>query len=330
MRGDTALEVIRKLIFVAALVCLIVFGGGSGVDLAIDARNNDLQNDAAHEIGENGGIIYVPGQNPVYDDIKEEIPTIEDKFINVYATNPDTVGYVKVPKDDTRFNEYLVFQTTNNDFYLKHDANKKYSKFGSIFMDYRCDLTSKYPTNTVLYGHAFISGNYFSKIRKYWEGTSLAFYKTHPTIKFDTIYEEGTWKVFAAVVFNTKTSLGEVYNYNGINMFYTREQFESFITDIMDRSKILTDVDLRYGDKILTLSSCFYPYGESLDTRIAVFARKVRPGESAEVNVKAAKVNTNFYGWAWQVKNKKTKYGEGSSEKYVSPWNKSKYLLPPA
>ena len=69
----------------------------------------------------------------------------------------------------------------------------------------------------------------------------------------------------------------------------------------MDRSVLWTDVDLTYGDSILTLSTCYYPFGkENADTRCAVFARKVRPGESPEVDVSKAVVNNSPLKFTYQ------------------------------
>lgn len=65
-----------------------------------------------------------------------------------------------------------------------------------------------------------------------------------------------------------------------------------FVGNIMDRSTFYTDVDLEYGDQIITLSTCYYyPMGKDVDCRFALFARKVREGESLEVD--ASKITVN-------------------------------------
>ena len=111
-------------------------------------------------------------------------------------------------------------------------------------------------------------------------------------IYFDTLYEKGAWKVFAAVLFNVDQKNGEVYRI--ITSMILIETFNQYILDIMDRSRIFTDVDITYGDQILTLSTCYYPYGESIDTRAVIFARKVREGESVEVDTSKAVYNNNW------------------------------------
>jgi sortase B len=62
----------------------------------------------------------------------------------------------------------------------------------------------------------------------------------------------------------------------------------------MDRSLFFTDVDLEYGDELLTLSTCYYPLTkDAADTRFVVFARRLREGESAEVDTSKAVENSN-------------------------------------
>ena len=76
----------------------------------------------------------------------------------------------------------------------------------------------------------------------------------------------------------------------------------------MDRSLFYTDVDLEYGDELLTLSTCYYPFGKEVDTRFVLFARRVREGESAEVDTSKAYINDDplyfdywyqLYGGSW-------------------------------
>ena len=92
--------------------------------------------------------------------------------------------------------------------------------------------------------------------------------------------------------------------YNNKHDFISRTDFNNFIIDIMDRSDIFTDVDIQYGDDILTLSTCYWPFREDMDNvRLAVFARKVRPGESEYVDVSKAQVNTYVKRWKWVYDN---------------------------
>lgn len=209
-----------------------------------------------------------------------------------YAQNNDLIGWITI--DGTPI-DYPVVQAEDNFYYLDKDINHEYTKNGSIFADYQCEFTSRTrPANIILYGHNMKTGPSFAKLTTYYPwytGTaSLQQYLTSPTVKFDTIWEEGTYKIFGAMFVNTKEEHGDVFKYYKQRKITSEEEFYTYIAKIMDRSVFYTDVDLEYGDEILTLSTCYYPVGQ-IDTRFVVFARRVRDGESEEVDTSKAAIN---------------------------------------
>lgn len=221
-----------------------------------------------------------------------------------YEQNNDLIGWIKI--DGTPI-DYPVVQAEDNFYYLDKDINHEYTKNGSIFADYQCEFTSRTrPANIILYGHNMVTGPSFAKLTTYYPwytGTaSLQQYLTAPTVKFDTIWEEGTYKIFGAMFVNTKEEHGEVFKYYKQRKITNEEEFYSYIAKIMDRSVFYTDVDLEYGDEILTLSTCYYPVGQ-IDTRFVVFARRVRDGESEEVDTSKAVINYDplYFDYYYQV-----------------------------
>lgn len=209
-----------------------------------------------------------------------------------YALNDDLIGWITI--DGTPI-DYPVVQAEDNFYYLDKDINHEYTKNGSIFADYQCEFTTRTrPANIILYGHNMRTGPSFAKLTTYYPwytGTaSLQQYLTSPTVKFDTIWEEGTYKIFGAMFVNTKEEHGEVFKYYKQRKITSEEEFYTYIAKIMDRSVFYTDVDLEYGDELLTLSTCYYPVGQ-IDTRFVVFARRVRDGESEEVDTSKAAIN---------------------------------------
>lgn len=209
-----------------------------------------------------------------------------------YEQNNDLIGWITI--DGTPI-DYPVVQAEDNFYYLDKDINHEYTKNGSIFADYQCEFTSRTrPANIILYGHNMRTGPSFAKLTTYYPwytgSASLQQYLTSPTVKFDTIWEEGTYKIFGAMFVNTKEEHGEVFKYYKQRKITSEEEFYTYIAKIMDRSVFYTDVDLEYGDEILTLSTCYYPVGK-IDTRFVVFARRVRDGESEEVDTSKAAIN---------------------------------------
>lgn len=213
-----------------------------------------------------------------------------------YELNNDLIGWITV--DGTPI-DYPVVQAEDNFYYLDKDINHEYTKNGSIFADYQCEFTTRTrPANIILYGHNMVTGPSFAKLTTYdprYKGRapSLEQYITAPTVKFDTVWEEGTYKIFGVMFVNTKEEHGEVFRYYRQRKITSEEEFYTYIAKIMDRSLFYTDVDLEYGDELLTLSTCYYPYGTISDTRLVVFARRVRDGESAEVDTSKAYLNSD-------------------------------------
>ena len=306
-KGDSVTESVRKIVFDIAVVALVITGGSlladvidRGVETGKDIQLADDYNSKRDEDED-----VIEGQLNLTDEEKEAIrqekPEILASFMELYNKNNDIVGWITVGEGDNKIVDHPVMQSADNDYYLTHSFERKETKGGAIFADYRNEFDAgKLSGNTVLYGHNIWDGTMFAKLTRYYDARlggdyddRLGFYKENPTLIFDTLYEKAEWKVFACVLFNTDEKNGEVYPYTQIHDFDDANSFNSFILDIMDRSVLWTDVDLTYGDEILTLSTCYYPYGDNIDTRCVVFARKVRDGESSEVDVSKAQINNN-------------------------------------
>ena len=327
VKGDPPAEAVRKVIFDIAVVALIITGGSLLRDVTAIAIEESKDEDRADQYQQ-----IIEGEIEISDEDREiamnEKPEMLEQFMPFYAQNKDIVGWIRVGD----IISFPVVQSEDNDYYLTHTFEGKVEKNGAVFADFRNRFEyGELSGNTVLYGHNIFSENLggsgmFAKLTRYYDArihgdyaNRLDFYKENPVISFDTLYEESQWKVFACVLFNTDENYGEVYPYTQIQEFDNKASFNSFVLDIMDRSVLWTDVDLTYGDNILTLSTCYYPYGNKVDTRCVVFERKVRDGESAEVDVEKAQVNNNPLKFTYQYTT------EGGSWQ-GSTWDTSKLL----
>lgn len=322
-KGDPPAEAVRKIVFDVAVVALVITGGSVLYDLLDEARQMTV-------IEEQNKQLYIEGSLKLNDEqkeaIKKEQPAILDNFMALYAENPDIVGWIQIGD----FISYPVLQSDDNDYYLEHNFARETTKSGAIFADYRNRFSpGEISGNTVLYGHNVWSGSMFARLSRYYEArlhneyaNRLDFYKEYPTVTFNTLYEESEWKVFACCLFNNREDLGEVYPYTQVQEFDGKEEFNSFILELMDRSILWTDVDLTYGDSILTLSTCYQyaPFSPETDTRCAVFARKVREGESASVDVSKVVENPNPLKFTYQ------RQVEGGGEWTGRSWDTSKLL----
>lgn len=336
---DEPTEKIRKVVLIAAIAVFI--GTMAFLAWQLLSMGNDKGTNSRIQLEGNVPADTLVGVDPDFDpfNTSTRVSTAEEtEEINVTplvntpiypnwsdlkATNPDTRAWIKIT--GTSVNNVVV-KTYDNDYYLKHDFYKNDSISGTVFSSYlnKWDGTDD---NLILYGHNMISGEFFAHVTHYVpNGASrepLAFYKVHPTVMLAT--PDGgcaTYKIFAGVLANTQSEYGEVFDYVDKTRFSGKDDFNSFVTGIMERSWFFTDVDLTYGDQLLTMSTCLWPLGKSIETRWVLFARKVRPGESESVDVTVAKVNQNprlftlFY---------QRMYG-ASSWNGICEWDKKKLL----
>ena len=294
-KGDNVGLVIRKLVFIAALIVFLA----TAIPLIADVLSMVKDEQVSKQLSQ----LYLDAEDD--SEVSENSKEILPSFKKLLEINPDTVGYLKI---DGTIIDYPVVKTDDNDFYLTHDFYKNESRSGTVMMDYRNKVTKDgHSANMILYGHNMQVGTFFATLGEYWrtmydqypEGTK-SFYKEHPVIRFDTLYERAEWKIFGFGIYNVAESRGEVFGYNLKYDFTSEDDFNDYIINIMDRSDIFTDVDLKYGDDILTLSTCYWPYENSGNTvRLAIFARKIRDGESSNVNVDNVQVNTYVKRWQW-------------------------------
>lgn len=216
-----------------------------------------------------------------YGNVKYEI---KHDFEYMKDLNSDFVGWLKI--DDTPI-DLPILQASDNKFYLEHDfwGAYDYTKVGCSFVDCHVPITeNSRPDNIVIYGHNIRTGAGLAKLTNYYPARygSLNFYITHPIVTFECI--DGTQKqyvVFAGMFVNTQTKHGDVFNYYQFRNFTSESLFYQYFEAVFDRSVFYNpDLDIKYGDKFLTLSTCFYPFGEAIDTRFVVFARQIRKGET--------------------------------------------------
>ena len=270
------------------------------------------------------------------------LPVLSD-YEAKFEENEDIVGWIKL--DAANIDDPVV-QADDNKYYLTRDFNGNDYQNGSFFVDYKCQFTTRTrPANTIIYGHNMVTGPSFAKLTRYYDArlngdypNRLDFYINNPTIEFNTIWdtERSEYKVFACMFVNTMEEHGEVFKYYKQRDIKNEGQFYEYVAQILDRSVFYTDVDLEYGDEILTLSTCYYPFGKAVDTRCVVFARRVREGEDAAVDTSKAYINDSplyfdyYYqanGGSWAGRKWDTTKVKGLDE-YIEAYPESKAAAP--
>ena len=136
-------------------------------------------------------------------------------------------------------------------------------------MDCGCDVFPQ-STNMIIYGHHMKSGNMFGNLQKF---AKESYWKDHPTISFDTIYEKGTYEVmyaFYSKVYDNDDLVFKYYQFINAN---SDAEFNYYMDEMKNLSLYDTGVTAKYGDTLLTLSTCDH---SQQDGRFAVVAKKVR------------------------------------------------------
>lgn len=199
-----------------------------------------------------------------------------------YSQNPQTIGYLKI--NGTKIDTPVV-QADNNKYYLNHDFYGKATSYGAIYASYK-NSTQPFDRNTLLYGHNMHDGSRFADLLNY---KNLEYYKKHPIIQFDSLYEKVYWKICAVVITNGSTESDNGYFFDFTFNHCSDLCYEEYIQELDKRKLYETGVDILPTDKLLTLCTCTYEYN---DARLLVIARMVRDGESVEVNTALADYKT--------------------------------------
>lgn len=256
----------RKLIVVLCSVVALACFGYYGVYYYFAERTQSDYENLSDLRGNDSIVMRTPNVTIHYTDEEEDVElTILEEYQTLYNKNKRLIGWLEI--DGTNI-DYPVMQTTDNEYYLDHNYNQEYDKNGSLFLDAECDVVRR-NTNLIIYGHHMKSGKMFGNLNQY---SSESYCKEHSIIRFDTIYEKGTYEVM--YVFRSK-----IYNEDEIVFKYyqffdaaSEREFNSNMNEMAAISLYDTGVTASYGDELLTLSTCD---SSETDGRFVVVAKRI-------------------------------------------------------
>jgi sortase B len=296
-RGDTFGDVARKIIFLGSLV-LITWAAITVIDFYIfrpirtDNEWRHLDQLSSTYEGPDRVSIFVPSGS-ASGGVEGRTVEIIGEYLVHYENNDDFVGRVKIyPWIQHNVYQYAYYNddgvwSGNNTYYVNHNHNRVPTINGTIFADWEGKFTeTERPHNTIIYGHNLQTRGLFMPLTYYRSGghgvDSFQFLKDNPVIQFDTLYERGYYKIFAIFQSNVKPHLGETFRYWDYVYFNSKEHFDNFVADVLDRSLYFTGLDIQYGDELLMLSTCdfsIFANGSDAGVRLVIVARRVRDTE---------------------------------------------------
>ncbi len=191
-----------------------------------------------------------------YGEIKEQCvsePKKKNKkninWDRLYKINPDIVAWIEIPGTAI---DYPIVRTRDYDFYLSHDIYKRYSKYGTLFIDQRLYKKPFKSTNLIVYGHNM--GRYtdimFSSLMQY---KKQGYCDKH---KYIHLYVKGMEKkqIFRIVSVMEVQSSSEAYKVN-----FHKDEYMNWRQSITDKSIVDCGQDnLNVEEQMLTLSTCTY------------------------------------------------------------------------
>lgn len=184
------------------------------------------------------------------DSQNQGTPEILPEYAAIYEENEDFAGWIKI--EDTKVDNPVMLTKGNRDYYLTRNFNGEEDINGTLFMDARTDLTDR-STNIIIYGHNMKSGQMFGGLKKYLEKD---YWTSHKQVTFDTIYEKGTYEIFAVCLSQVQYRNESAFRYYNFIEADTEEEFDEFIENIKQLSVFVSEDLPQYGDDLLTLSTC--------------------------------------------------------------------------
>jgi len=202
-------------------------------------------------------------KQPVYLDVESDLAVLADSppasmgkirtlamdFEAIRKEFPNTAAWIRI--NGTRVN-YPVMYGTDNAYYLTRRPDGSKSRSGSIFIDYRNAPDFLNP-NTFIYGHRMRSGAMFGMLSNYG---SQSFYDKHPTVSILTPKGDYEVELFAGYTFNQMEETPPM-------SFSSAKALENYVRDAKRRSMFKSDVEVNFGDRLVTLCTCEYSFDEA-------------------------------------------------------------------
>lgn len=166
----------------------------------------------------------------------------------LYKLNNDLVGFIYIK--DTNVNNPVLQHKSEKDYYLYRDFYGNEDRHGSLYVREACDVFEP-SDNVTIYGHNMADGSMFANLHKYKDKD---FFKEHPIVYFDTLYERHVYQVVC--IFRTSGTYGEGFPFHLYDDFKDEAEYKEFIKGVRKLAIHDSGISVEYGDKFICLSTC--------------------------------------------------------------------------
>lgn len=198
--------------------------------------------------------------------IDNEVTENMEKVRKLKSINTDVIGWIKI--NDTMI-DYPLLQTTDNEYYLKHNYKKEESKYGSIYLKDICNIQDN-SSNLIIYGHNMKDNQMFNNLLNYKDKN---FYNNHKIITVATETAESKYEIVSVfksrVFYQDEKNVFRFYNYTN---FEDEKQYNEFMNNCKKIGLYDTGVSAKYGEQLITLITCEYSQENG---RMVVVAKKI-------------------------------------------------------
>lgn len=199
------------------------------------------------------------------DDVSED--GILPEYGKMYETNSDLTGWIVI--DGTDINYPVVQSKVYQEFYLDHNFDGEYDEAGSIFIDARNNVFLP-DDNIIIYGHNMKNGSMFGTLQHYLDRD---YYEAHSTISFDTLYKRRMYQIAVVGLSRISDENDDTFKYYDFLNAENKKAFDKYVKNIKKLEAYETGVSLKYGDKLVTLSTC---NSVEQDGRLFIVAKEVK------------------------------------------------------
>lgn len=183
---------------------------------------------------------------PTETEPKEILP----QYAELAAQNPEMVGWLCI--EGTKLDYPVMHTPADPQKYLHLNFEGEYSYPGVPFVDAGCTMDSD---NLLIYGHNMPNGTMFRSLMQYQQKN---YWQAHPTIRFDTLYEEQEYEVLAAFYDRVYYKTEDVFKFYQFIDAEDEQDFDNAIAQFQSKALYDTGVTAEYGDKLITLVTCAY------------------------------------------------------------------------
>ncbi len=145
--------------------------------------------------------------------------------------------------------DYPVVHGEDNEYYVDHMFNKKRNSAGALFIDRR-NLPYFQDPNTLIYGHNMRNDSMFGILNNY---EIDGYFEVHPYFLIVSEREIALVEVFAGY---TTSKYDHCYDI----ALSDNEDMLAFVAEAQRKSDFDTTVEIRSGDRLVTLSTCAYAF----------------------------------------------------------------------